>query len=106
MSHLYDIAHARAGDKGDTSIIVVAPYDIADFDRVGDALAADAVAAHLGVPVVNVTVRPSPTLGAFTVVIRERLDGGVTRSRSVDPHGKSLSGHILEIPTQAPRAES
>jgi hypothetical protein len=100
MSHLYDIAHARAGDKGDTSIIVVAPYEAADFDRVGEALAAEIVAEHLGVPLGNVTVRASPALVAYTVVIRERLDGGVTRSRSVDPHGKSLSGHILEISTR------
>lgn len=98
MSCLYAIAHARAGDKGDTSIIVVAPYNASDYDRVGDALGVEAVAAHLGVPLANVIVRPSPTLQAYTVVIRERLDGGVTRSRSVDPHGKTLSGHILEMP--------
>ena len=99
VSHLYDIAHARAGDKGDTSIIVVAPYEIADFDRVGEALDSDAVAAASGSSGRQRDDRPSPTLGAFTVVIRERLDGGVTRSRSDDPHGKSLSGHILEMST-------
>lgn len=97
MTVLYDIAHARAGDKGDTSIIVVAPYEATDLTRVGRTLVVEAVAAHFGVPSANVTVKASPILRAYTVVIRERLDGGVTRSRAVDPHGKTLSGHILEM---------
>lgn len=78
MTTLGDLAHARAGDKGDTSILVVAPYEPDDYPG-------------------NVTVHPVPRLGAFTVVVRDRLDGGVTRSRAADPHGKTLSGHLLDL---------
>ncbi|MFJ6651426.1 hypothetical protein ACIQLJ_01350 [Microbacterium sp. NPDC091313] len=97
MTVLADIAHARAGDKGDTSILVVAPYDAADWSRVGEALHPDRLATHFGVPVDRISVHPVPGLGAFTVVVRERLDGGVTRSRAADPHGKTLSGHLLDL---------
>lgn len=98
MRRLDDIAHARAGDKGDTSIIVVAPYRERDFDRVGEALRPEALAPHFGVAMAQITVHAVPTLGAFTVVVQERLDGGVTRSRAADPHGKTLSGHLLDLP--------
>lgn len=97
MTTLGDLAHARAGDKGDTSILVVAPYLAADYDRVDAALRPTRVAAHFGVDDDSVTVHPVPGLGAFTVVVRHRLDGGVTRSRSADPHGKTLSGHLLDL---------
>ncbi|MDF2993740.1 MAG: hypothetical protein K0S37_4254 [Microbacterium sp.] len=97
MTTLGDLAHARAGDKGDTSILVVAPYEPDDYGRVDDALHAERVAAHFGVDSGNVTIHPVPRLGAFTVVVRDRLDGGVTRSRAADPHGKTLSGHLLDL---------
>lgn len=104
MSILATIAHARAGDKGDTSIIVVAPFLDGDYDRVVAALAPSRLAAHFGVAESNVTVHTASALRAVTVVVRERLDGGVTRSRAADPHGKTLSGHVLELPLDAARA--
>jgi hypothetical protein len=97
VSTLADVAHARAGDKGDTSIILLAPYDPSDFGRLSRMLAVPMVAAHFGVPASSVTIHPLPELSAFTIVIRNRLDGGVTRSRASDPHGKTLSGHLLDL---------
>ncbi|BAJ74876.1 hypothetical protein MTES_1912 [Microbacterium testaceum StLB037] len=97
MTTLGDLAHARAGDKGDTSILVVAPYELDDYARVDDVLRAERVAVHFGVDASHVTIHPVPRLGAFTVVVRARLDGGVTRSRAADPHGKTLSGHLLDL---------
>jgi hypothetical protein len=97
VSTLGDLAHARAGDKGDTSILVIAPYAAADYPRVDAALQPARVAVHFGVPVERVTVHPVPALHAFTVVVHGRLDGGVTRSRAADPHGKTLSGHLLDL---------
>ena len=97
MTTLANIAHARAGDKGDTSIIMVAPYEISSYPRLLAALTVRAVAAHFGVAEGHISVRPLAHLGAVTLVIRGRLEGGVTRSPTVDPHGKTLSGHLLDM---------
>ncbi len=98
---LRDIAHARAGDKGDNSIILVAPYGSEDLTTVAAALDVTAVASHFDMPVENVTVTIHPTLRAATVVLRGRLQGGVTRSLTIDPHGKTLAAHLLELPLSA-----
>lgn len=94
---LYDIAHARAGDKGDASILMVAPYDQEDFDRILKGMIPSVVASHFGTLPELVTIRPAPALFAITVLVRGRLSGGVTRSPTVDPHGKTLSGHLLDL---------
>jgi hypothetical protein len=44
-----------------------------------------------------VTITAVPGLGALTLVVRGALAGGVTRSGRIDPHGKTLSGHLLDL---------
>lgn len=94
---LGDLGHARAGDKGDNSIILVAPYASVDLDRVVSALDRARVAAHMGLDPADVTVTVHPLLVAVTVVLHGRLQGGVTRSLTVDPHGKTLAAHLLAL---------
>lgn len=100
MTQLGDIAHARTGDKGDTSIIVVAAWRAEDFEDVCETIQPDAVARRFGVRAGDVAVHVIENLHACTVRILGCLDGGVTRSRRADPHGKSLSGHLLEMRVQ------
>jgi len=38
-----------------------------------------------------------PSLGAFNFVLKDALGGGVTRSLSLDAHGKSLSSALLDM---------
>lgn len=97
MISLAEIAHARAGDKGSNSIIMVAPYDPADYVRLRAVLDVESVAAHFGLSRDKVAVNAADGLGAVSLVLRDVLDGGVTRSARVDPHGKTLSGHLLEL---------
>jgi hypothetical protein len=95
---LREVAHARAGDKGDSSILVVAPFEAADFARLAALLTPARIAAHFGVADPGqVSVHAAPALAALSVVVRHRLAGGVTRSPLVDPHGKTLSGHLLDL---------
>lgn len=101
MTHLFELAHARAGDKGDTSILMLAPYLASDFETVRRCLTNVRVAEHFAVPLQQVTVLPSPGLFAFTVVITGLLDGGVTRSGRIDPHGKTVSSHLLELEVES-----
>lgn len=43
-----------------------------------------------------------PKLGALNFVLEDALGGGVTRSLSQDPHGKSLSSLMLTIDLSEP----
>lgn len=95
---VYDLAHARAGDKGNTSNISVTAYDQAGFQVLQRELTPEVVLAHfrhLGAgPVRRYEL---PQLRALNFVIENALGGGVTRSLAIDPHGKSLSALMLTI---------
>ena len=103
MIRVYDIAHGRAGDKGDTSNISVIAYDSAGWEIVRTQLSADVVMrafAHIARgPVRRYEL---PRLQALNFVIEGALGGGVTRSLAQDAHGKSLSALMLgiELPGQ------
>ncbi|MCP1572267.1 hypothetical protein J2S30_000646 [Herbaspirillum rubrisubalbicans] len=95
---LRDIAHARAGDKGDISNISVIAYGIEDYALLESALSAERVRAHFAGIVQGEVVRHAlPHLGALNFVMQRALGGGVTRSLALDAHGKALSGVMLEI---------
>lgn len=94
---LASIAHARAGDKGDTSILMIAPYEAEDYKQLTQVLSPRALAEHFGTDISAVRVNWAPDLSAGSIVLRGVLTGGVTRSHTVDPHGKTLSGHLLAM---------
>lgn len=92
------IAHARTGDKGDTSSISLIAYDEADYPRLAEHVTAERVAAHFsGILRGEVSRYEIPSLGALNFVLRRALGGGVTRSLALDPHGKSLSSALLDL---------
>lgn len=95
---LGEVAHARAGDKGDSSILFLAPFHIADFGWIRNQVTHARLAVHFAIAGVStIRIREIEGLGALSIVIPHRLDGGVTRSATADPHGKTLSGHLLEM---------
>ena len=101
---LLELAHARAGDKGDISNISVIAFEPADYAYLSEHLTADRVRDHLRDVVRGRVIRYElPKLGALNFVLHEALGGGVTRTLALDPHGKSLSSSLLEIemPNQA-----
>jgi hypothetical protein len=95
---LHDLAHGRTGDKGDTSNISVIAYRAEDFDRLLGDITPERVAAHLNQPANAVTRYVLPQLCAMNFVLKGALKGGVTRSLSLDAHGKCLSSVLLEMP--------
>lgn len=100
---LRDIAHSRAGDKGDISNISVIAYDQNNYELLEMYLTPELVKAHFSGIVHGTVVRYSlPRLAALNFVMHEALGGGVTRSLSLDAHGKCLSSAILnlEIPNE------
>ncbi len=43
---LYDLAHARAGDKGNTTILSLIAYDVNDFPLLRERVTPEAVKRH------------------------------------------------------------
>ena len=94
---LHKLAHARTGDKGDTSDISVIAYNVAEYPMLRDLVTVDRVRAHFAdIALGNITRYEVPGLGALKFVLEHALGGGVTRSLSLDPHGKSLGQLLLE----------
>lgn len=95
---LYDLAHARAGDKGNTTILSLIAYSPRDYPLLRDRVTPDAVKRHFaGIIKGAVTRRELPHLRALQFVGEDALGGGVTTSLCVDAHGKSLSSALLEM---------
>ena len=104
MRTLRQIAHSRTGDKGDTSNISLIAYEAADYPLLARHVTAERVKAHFADIVRgDVTRYELPRLGALNFVLEGALGGGVTRSLSLDAHGKGLSSALLsmEIPDEA-----
>lgn len=95
---LHEIAHARAGDKGELTTISLFPYDPAHLDLLGRQVTADRVAeAFAGVvsgPVVRYEV---PGVGGFNFTLQGTRSGGVAAALELDAHGKSLSFALLDL---------
>src|SRR6185312_12475510 len=98
MPKLHEIAHCRAGDKGDTSILSLIAYRAEDYPLLASRVTADAVRAHLcGIVQGEIRRYALPQLGALQFVCSHALGGGVTTSLALDAHGKSLSFALLEM---------
>ena len=99
---LYDLAHCRAGDKGNTTILSLIAYRPEDFPLLRDRVTVDAVKRHLADIIKGELVRHElPGLGALQFVGQDALGGGVTVSLALDAHGKSLSYALLEMEIEA-----
>lgn len=93
-----ELAHARAGDKGNTSNVGVFAYDRESYRVLRERLTAERVEAELAdVADGPVTRYEVPTIDGFNFVIENALAGGVTTSLRMDAHGKSLSSAVLDI---------
>jgi len=106
---LRELAHARTGDKGNLSQISVIAYEPGDYAYLAEHVTAERVRAHFAaIAPGEVTRYELPGLGALNFVIQNALGGGVTRSLSLDAHGKSLSSVLLEldIPDRQGRKEA
>jgi hypothetical protein len=95
MMLLHEIAHCRAGDKGNTATLSIFPRDDADYPMLVRELTAERVRVHLSAYIASAVVRHElPGLCALHFVC-QIIDGGVTTSLALDTHGKSLSSRLL-----------
>ncbi len=95
---LYEIAHSRAGDKGNTLTLSLIPFDDKDYERLKEKVTADKVRQHLADVVKGDVVRyEMPNICSLLFVCQQALGGGVTTSLALDAHGKTLSYALLEM---------
>ena len=95
---LYNIAHSRAGDKGNTLTLSLIPYQETDYDMLCNQVTAERVKAHLKEVVAGEIIRYElPNIHALLFVCQQALLGGVTTSLAMDTHGKALSYALLEM---------
>lgn len=95
---VYELAHCRAGDKGNTSNISVIAYDERAWNILREQLTPERVMqAYEHIAKGPITRYELPKLRALNFVIENALGGGVTVSLALDAHGKSLSYVMLDI---------
>jgi hypothetical protein len=100
---LHEIAHGRAGDKGNRCNISVIAFMPDAWPVLLEQVTAERVHAffaHRGAT--KVTRYELPRLAALNLVIDDVLEGGVNGSLNLDGHGKTLSFHLLSMPVTVP----
>ncbi len=95
---LREIAHARAGDKGNRSNVAVFAHRPDDYAIIVDQVTPERVKNAFGHmlhgPIKRYTL---PTLNGINLVMDDALGGGVNESLNLDSHGKSWSFMILSL---------
>ena len=95
---LYEIAHSRAGDKGNVSTLSLIPYDEKYYDLLCQKVTVEKVKEHLrGIVLGDIVRYEMANISSLLFVCQNALAGGVTTSLAIDPHGKALSYALLEM---------
>lgn len=102
---LYELAHSRAGDKGNILMLSLIPYQEKDYSLLCKEVTAEKVKQHLKDIVDGEIIRYEvPNIAALQFVCHQALLGGVTTSLGMDTHGKSLSFALLEMEIEVQEA--
>ncbi len=95
---LAEIAHSRAGDKGNTLVLSLFPFHEEDFDLLVREVTQEKLKKFLSHQLKGEIKRHVlPELRALLFTCENSLSTGVTTSLSLDAHGKSLSYALLEL---------
>jgi hypothetical protein len=92
------IAHARSGDKGDTSNIGIIASNARHYPILAREVTAERVKQFFGEMVKgNVERYELPNLGALNFLLHGALGGGGTLSLRTDAQGKTLGAALLRM---------
>ena len=100
---LREVAHARAGDKGNRCNISVIAFDPSAYPALLEQVTPDRVQAqfaHRGAT--GVRRYELPRIAALNLVIDDVLEGGVNGALNLDGHGKTLAYHLLAMEVEVP----
>lgn len=100
---LQHVAHARSGDKGNTSNISVFAFEPEFYPLLKEQLTADRFKAFYRKAIKGKVERyEADNLQALNFVAHGALGGGVSRSLCLDNYGKALSAAILGFEIDVP----
>jgi len=95
---LIEIAHARSGDKGDTSNVGIIAYKPEYYPIMVEQVTPERVKEHFkGICFGEVERFEIPNLHALNFLLHKSLDGGGTISLRTDAQGKTYSTALLRM---------
>jgi hypothetical protein len=95
---LIEIAHARSGDKGDTSNVGIIAYKPEYYPILVEQVTPERVKEHFkGICFGEVERFEIPNLHALNFLLHKSLDGGGTISLRTDAQGKTHSTALLRM---------
>lgn len=102
-TQLRHLAHARSGDKGNTSNVAVIVYEQDFYPFVEEQLTAQRFKEHYrGIVEGDVERYDVERLGVLNFVAHGALGGGVSRSLCLDNYGKTLAAAVLDFELEIP----
>lgn len=105
--HLYDIAHARAGDKGNRSNVSLFAYDAGDYPLIKAQVTSERLKTAFPALLQGRVERFAlDHLLGLNFVMDQALEGGVNTSLNLDSHGKSWSFLILGLTVEIDQSEA
>ena len=100
---LYEIAHARSGDKGSGATLGIIAYTAEGYELLAKQLTAEFVERYFNpMGCVGVKRYEVPKLGVLNFVLPEVLAGGGSRSLRIDAQGKAVGQVALEMVLDVP----
>jgi hypothetical protein len=100
---LQHVAHARSGDKGNTSNIAVFAYAPELYPLLKEQLTEEKFKTFYGAAITgSITRYDVDNIHAMNFVCQGALGGGVSRSLCLDNYGKALSAAILGFEIDVP----
>jgi hypothetical protein len=102
---LMRVAHARSGDKGNSSNIAIFCRKPEYADHLRTVLTPERIAGHFKLVADGPVERfEAPGLHAFNFLIQSALGGGGMASPRIDPQGKAYGQRALEMIVPVPCA--
>ncbi|MGF1608741.1 MAG: hypothetical protein ACFCUQ_05050 [Kiloniellales bacterium] len=100
---LREIAHARAGDKGNISNVSVWVYDPQHYELLKAQLTPERIKqAYPRLFRGSVERYDLDRIHGLNFVLHDAIEGGVNSSLNLDSHGKSWSFLILDLDVEVP----
>lgn len=95
---LREVAHSRAGEKGDVVFVSVIAHDEADYELLEREVTIEAVTDRFTSILTGRVERfEVPNIGALNFALNGALNGGRTRNLAFEESGKALSSLMLGL---------